>query len=226
METLEELRDKGVEEATCQSIQGFIAHAQRQIGQVERRLLRGETIAHAEKVFSVFEEHTRWVSKGKAGTPVELGVPVALIEDQHQFILHHKILWQGADVDVAVPLVSEAQALYPELRACSFDRGFHSPGNRVRLDALLDLNALPRKGYLSRADREREAEEPFAAARRAHPAIESAINGLEHRGLDRVRSHGADGFARSVALSVLAANLHRIGLLLQKRERKRRRLAA
>ena len=226
METLEELRDKGVEETTCQSIQGFIAHAQRQFGQVERRLLRGEAIAHEEKVFSVFEEHTRWICKGKAGTPVELGVPVALIEDQHQFILHHKILWQGADVDVAVPLVRAAQALYPELRACSFDRGFHSPGNRVRLDALLDINALPRKGYLSRADREREAEEPFAAARRAHPAIESAINGLEHRGLDRVRSHGADGFARTVALSVLAANLHRIGLILQKRERKRRRLAA
>ena len=226
VETLDELRDKGVEETTCQSIQGFIAHAQRQLSQVERRLLRGEAIAHEEKVFSVFEEHTRWVSKGKAGTPVELGVPVALIEDQHQFILHHKILWEGEDVDVAAPMVSEAQALYPELRACSFDRGFHSPDNRIKLDALLDLNALPRKGYLSRADREREAEEPFAAARRAHPAIESAINGLEHRGLDRVRSHGADGFARTVALSVLAANLHRIGLLLQKRERKRRRLAA
>ncbi len=123
-------------------------------------------------------------------------------------------------------MVSEAQARYPELRACSFDRGFHSPDNRIKLDALLDLNVLPRKGYLSRADREREAEEPFAAARRAHPAIESAINGLEHRGLDRVRSHGADGFARTVALSVLAAKLHRIGLLLQKRERKRRRPAA
>ena len=160
--TNDELRDKGVEETTCQSIQGFIAHAQRQLGQVERRLLRGEAIAHEEKVFSVFEEHTRWVSKGKAGTPVELGVPVALIEDQHQFILHHKILWEGEDVDVAAPMVSEAQARYPELRACSFDRGFHSPDNRIKLDALLDLNALPRKGYLSRADREREAEEPFA----------------------------------------------------------------
>ena len=175
------------------------------------------------KVFSIFEGHTRWISKGKAGTPVELGVPVAVIEDQYQLILHHKVLWEGEDVDVAVPMVQEAQALYPELRACSFDRGFHSRGNRVRLDALLDVNALPGKGYLSKADREREEEESFAAARRAHPAIESAINGLEHRGLDRVRSHGAEGFARTVALSVLAANLHRIGLILQKRERKRQR---
>ena len=210
----------------CRSITGLVAHARRQIDHVERRLLRGETIPHEEKVFSIFEEHTRWVSKGKAGTPVELGVPVAIIEDQYGFILHHKVLWEGEDVDVAVSMVQGAQALYPELRACSFDRGFHSRDNRVRLDALLDVNALPGRGYLSRADREREEEESFVAARRAHPAIESAINGLDHRGLDRVRSHGADGFARTVALSVLAANLHRIGLILQKRERKRQRLVA
>ncbi len=224
--TLDALRDQGVGELSCRSITGLVAHARRQIDQVERRLLRGETIPHAEKVFSIFQEHTRWVSKGKAGTPVELGVPVALIEDQYQFILHHKVLWAGEDVDVAVSMVQEAQALYPALRACSFDRGFHSRANRVRLDALLDVNALPGRGYLAKADRAREEEDSFAAARRAHPAIESAINGLEHRGLDRVRTHGADGFARTVALSVLAANLHRIGLILQKRERKRHRLVA
>jgi hypothetical protein len=223
VETAGALRGKGVEEGVGESIQGFIAHALRQIDQVERRLLRDETIPHEEKVFSIFEAHTRWVSKGKAGTPVELGVPVALIEDQYQFILHHQILWTGEDVDVAVPMVEEAQRLYPELRACSFDRGFHNPANRVGLDALLDVNALPGSGYLSKANREREAEASFVSARRAHPAIESAINGLEHRGLDRVRSHGADGFARTVALSVLAANLHRIGLILQKRERKQRK---
>ena len=39
--------------------------------------------------------------------------------------------------------------------------------------------------------------------RRQHPAVESAINSLEHRGLDRVRTHGTEGFARMVALSVL-----------------------
>lgn len=224
--TLDTLRERGAGEPTCQSIAGWIAHARRQMDQVERRLVRGETIPHEEKVFSIFEEHTRWVSKGKAGTPVELGVPVALIEDQHQFVLHHQILWQGEDVDVAVPLVREAQELYPELRACSFDRGFHSPANRMRLDTLLDLNALPKPGRLSRVDQQREEAESFLAARRAHPGVESAINGLEHRGLDRVRSHGADGFARTVALSVLAGNLHRLGLLLQKRERKRGRRVA
>jgi hypothetical protein len=177
--------------------------------------------AHQEKVFSVFEEHTRWISKGKAGVAVELGVPVCIVEDQFQFIVHHKILWQGGDVDVAVPMVEETQARFSDFRMCSFDRGFHSPNNRKRLDQMLDVNALPQKGYLSKADQLREQEPGLLAARRQHPAVESAINNLEHRGLERIRSHGADGFERTVALSVLAANLHRIGLLLQRRARER-----
>ena len=81
--------------AQCVVIQGFIAHARRQMDQVERRLLQDETIPHEEKVFSIFEEHTRWISKGKAGRPVELGVPVCVIEDQYQFILHHQGLVAG-----------------------------------------------------------------------------------------------------------------------------------
>ena len=224
-ETLDELRDNGVEETTCQSIEGFIAHARRQIGQVERRLLRGETIPHAEKVFSIFQEHTRWISKGKAGTPVELGVPVALIEDQHQFILHHRILWRArtwtwrrrwsGKPRRGIPICGRAASTgaFTVLRTGSISTR-SSTSTRCR-----------ERGIGPRVDREREAEESFAAARRAHPAIESAINGLEHRGLNRVRTHGADGFARAVALSVLAANLHRIGSILQKRERKRPRVA-
>ena len=227
-ESLKELEQADV--AQSGMVQSLIAHARRQIAQVDRRLLKGETVAHDEKVFSIFEEHTRWVSKGKAGCAVELGVPVCVVEDQFQFILHHKIMWEGSDTESAVPIIEETQALYPDLRVCSFDRGFHSPDNRVRLDAILDLNALPRKGRLCVAEREREEAQASAEARRQHPAVESAINHLEHRGLDRVRSRGADGFAHTVALSILAANVHRIGVLVRQRvrdaERRRRRRAA
>ena len=64
--------------------------------------------------------------------------------------------------------------MYPQLSACSFDKGFHSPGNREGLDELLEVNALPKKGRLTKADREREGEPEFRAARQAHPAVESA----------------------------------------------------
>ena len=122
-------------------------------------------------------------------------------------------------MDVAVQMVEETQARFADFRMRSFDRGFHSPNNRRRLDEMLELNALPREGFLNKVDQQRELQAEFAAMRRQHPAVESAINNLEHRGLDRVRSHGADGFERTVALAMLVVNLHRIGLLLQRRER-------
>ena len=44
---------------------------------------------------------------------------------------------------------------------------------------------------------------------------------LEQRGLDRIREKDKDGFARMVALSILAANVHRIGVIVRGRERER-----
>ncbi len=202
------------------AIDHFLWHARHQVDLVRRCLLQGETIAAGEKVHSIFEPHTRWVSKGKAGVPVELGVPVTVVEDQYQFIVHHEVMWDGHDVDVAVPVVEQVRSRFPEFIACSFDRNYHSADNRVRLDEMLDLNVLPKKGKLSEAELGREAEESFAAARKQHPAVESAINHLEHCGLDRVRTHGRRGFERTVALSVLTANTKRLGRLLHKRDRK------
>ena len=221
-----DLAAKEVSPKIINKIMYFVMHAVRQIDQIDRRLLKGETIPQNEKVFSIFEPHTRWISKGKAGRPVELGVPVCIIEDPYQFILHHEVMWTGSDVDFAVPIVEITKELFPDFCAASFDRGFHSPANRVRLDELLVDNVLPKKGRLSKADREREQGETFAAMRRQHPAVESAINNLEHRGLDRVRSKGRKGFARSVALAVVALNVHRLGRVLRQQALERHRPAA
>ncbi len=74
------------------SLDGYLKHADRQAGQIRRRVLEGEAIPHAEKVFSIFEPHTEWVNKGKAGVPVELGLKVCAVEDRHGFILHHHVM--------------------------------------------------------------------------------------------------------------------------------------
>ena len=223
---LVELVAKGEPRWKINKIAYFLKHAVQQINQIDRRLLKGETIPHNEKVFSIFEPHTRWISKGKAGRPVELGVPVCIIECQYRFILHYEIMWEGSDVDFAVPMVVTTKELFPDFCAASFDRGFHSQANRARLDEQLVDNVLPKKGYLSKADQEREQGETFAAMRRQHPAVESAINNLEHRGLDRVRSKGSEGFARTVALAVVSLNVHRLGRLLRQQARDQHRLAA
>ena len=100
-DTLATLDQRGytseVDEQKQREIEGFMQHAIRQIDQTRRRVMLGETIPHAEKVFSIFEPHTEWISKGKAGVPVELGVKVCILEDQHQFILHHQVMQKTTD---------------------------------------------------------------------------------------------------------------------------------
>jgi hypothetical protein len=68
--------------------------------QTNRRAIQGQKIPHEQKVFSIFEPHTEWLTKGKAGVAVELGLTVCIVEDQFQFILHHQVMQQAADVDI------------------------------------------------------------------------------------------------------------------------------
>ncbi len=217
------LAQAGEDEGTLRAARSYLGYVQLLADQVERRVLRGEKIPHEEKVFSIFEEHTRWCVKGKAGVPVELGVPVCIVESEHRFVMNHEVMWKGSDVDVAVGIVEGAQGLYAGLSSCSFDKGFHSPANRTRLAELLSCNAMPRKGRLSKAAKEMEGAPEFVAARQAHPAVESAINNLECRGLDRVMDRGAEGFERMIGLAILAANVHRVGRIVRDRERDRER---
>jgi len=191
--------------------------------QVDRRLLRGETIPHHEKVFSIFEPHTEWISKGKAGVPVELGLRVCIVEDQFGFILHHQVMEHTTDEAIAVSIVQETTERFGRLASASMDLGFHSPGHQTELPKLVDLPVLPKKGRLSQADRERENDPDFRRHRRAHSAVESAINALEVHGLDRCPDHGLDGFKRYVALAVVTRNIQRLGTILREQEREAER---
>jgi len=208
----------------------YIAHGERQIEQIRRRVLYGERIPHEEKVFSIFEPHTEWISKGKAGVPVELGLRVAISEDQHGFILYHQVMEKTTDDQIAIALVEQSCARFAEVRSASMDKGFHSPVNQAGLAKIIELPVVPKKGKRSAAEIERESDPQFIRLRRRHSAVESAINALEVHGLDICRDHGIDGFRRYVALAVLGRNLHRLGAILLEqeaaRERGRKKLAA
>lgn len=202
--------------AKIMMIENFILHAEHQIDQIFRRVIKGEKIPHCEKVFSIFEEHTEWISKGKAGVPQELGLKVCILEDQYGFILHHHVMVDQTDDQIAVEMVVDTQRKYSGLIGCSFDKGFHSPKNQQDLASLLDQVVLPRKGRLSKEARQKENSEKFIHARHKHAAVESAINALENHGLDRCPDHGIHGFERYVGLAILSRNIQKLGAMLQK----------
>lgn len=203
-------------------IEHYLRHADRQIDQIKRRVLEGEKVPHEEKVFSIFQPHTEWISKGKAGVSQELGVKVCIVEDQYRFILAHHVMSKTTDVEMAVPLMEKTKRRYPEFTSCSFDKGFYSPGNVKALSEILEQVVLPKKGKRNATQDEKEKEEEFAAARAKHSGVESAINALENHGLDRCPDNGVTGFKRYVGLAVLARNIQVLGMILWKQETEQR----
>ncbi len=53
--------------ARAEELQTYINYALWQIDLIKRRVLQDEKIPHEDKIFSIFEPHTEWISKGKAG---------------------------------------------------------------------------------------------------------------------------------------------------------------
>ena len=203
--------------STFMAVEYNIGHAERQMDQIRRRGIEDETIPHNEKVFSIFEPHTEWINKGKAGVAQELGLKVCILEDQFGYILHHHVMENQVDTQVAVSMVAAAQHKFESLASCSFDKGFHSADNQKELGELLEQVVLPRKGKRSAEVREMESGDGFIQARHQHSAVESAINALENHGLDRCPDHGITGFKRYVALAVLARNIQILGATLRKK---------
>ncbi len=201
-------------------IEKYICHAERQVDQIRRRVLKGKDIPHHEKVFSIFEEHTEWISKGKAGVKQELGLRVCILEDQYGFILHHQVMEQQTDEKLTVQMVTEAQRKFSNISSCSFDKGFYSPKNKIDLKKYLEKVILPKKGKSSKKDLEEKKSEEYIYLRRKHSAVESGINALENHGLDRCRDHGLKGFKRYISLAVLARNIQKLGCIIQKKKLK------
>lgn len=195
------------------SLRYFFGHLEKHLDLVRRRLMHGETIPHAEKIFSLFEPYTEWIKKGKAGNRPELGLPICVAKDQYKFILTHRVMQKQHDEEVAVPMAETLVRKYT-IRSLSFDKNFWSPRNYQVLKSLVSRLILPKKGKRNQTEYEREHSKAFKTLRRQHAGVESAINSLEHHGLNRCPDRSIDHFKNYAALGVLAYNLHQLGNIL------------
>jgi transposase, IS5 family len=198
------------------------------VNQIDRRLLKGEVIPQHEKVYSIFEEHTEWISKGKR--TAELGNLMLITTNQNHLIMDYKIMFKEKDAQQVEPLLSRLKTNHPNITidAISFDKGFWSILNyKACKDAGIEQTVMLKKGKCTKAEYAREHEASFITLRHKHSAVESNINMLEHRGLNRCMDKGKPHFERYVALSVLAYNLHLVGkeIIRQAKEKETKALA-
>lgn len=187
------------------------------INLVERRIIQEEIIDSNDKLYSIFETHSEWLSKGKKFNPVEIGHNVLIATDQFNFILYHQVLEKQMDVQITKEVTSRLVKKFPTLiQALSFDKGFYSKANKAFVEKMIPQTIMPKKGKRNKAETQHEHQARFVKLRNAHSAIESNINQLMHNGLGRCPDRGIESFKRYTALSVLAYNLHKLGEYITK----------
>lgn len=201
-------------------LQHYVELTERVCSTAYRRVILGETVPNADKIFSIFEPHTQLYRRGKASQPNQFGRLVLIFEDGTGFISHSHVLPRDAqDQDVAVTQTRIVQQRHGErIDQLSFDRGFYSPENEKELARLIEQPCLPKHGPREYADQMKTATVHFREARQRHPGVESAVGALQSgNALDRCRDRTEIGFRRYIALAILGRNLHVLGkMLIQK----------
>jgi transposase, IS5 family len=195
-------------------LERFEGLLERVVEQTERRVLSGESVTAAEKLVSLFEEHTAIIARGKAAKKTEFGRKVWLSEVEGGIVTGYRILeGNPADEKQLLPTLEDHLRLFggpPVLVAA--DRGVYSSANEQSARAMgVRRVALPKKGAKDAERQRHERQGWFRRGRRFRAGIEGRISVMKRRGqLGRCRDKGEEGFGRWIGWGVLSSNLHSI----------------
>jgi hypothetical protein len=193
--------------------------------------MKGEKIPHEEKMFSIFEEYTEWITKGKKRPNVELGKRLSITTDQYGMIIDYEIHENKTDSEVVISIADRVLDNH-RVESWSYDKGYYNKETKALLSTEIKQVIMPKKGKRTQEETAEEYTPRFKKLRNQHSAVESNINELEHRGLDRCPDKGYHAFKRYTAIGIVGYNIHRIGkqlikqaLAKQEKEQKDRKAA-
>ena len=207
---LNHIPQSSVQVAHMEVLRYFYQMLVKHIDLLERRLIKEETIPHQEKIFSIFQPYVEFIKKGKLRPNVEIGKKVAITTDQYHLIVDCLIAERQTDNQLTVSIARRIASKYA-VSSLSVDRGFSDKADREELETFIDQVIMPKKGKRNKAEKGLEEAPAFKREKNKHNAIESNINELEHRGLNRCPDRTEKNFHRYVHLAVTAYNLHKIG---------------
>jgi transposase, IS5 family len=209
-------------------IEHYCGLGRKVVEQTRRRVLEGEQVPNAEKIYSIFEPHTDLIKRGKVRTPVEFGHKILLAESAKGLITHYEVLKGNPSdeqhVEASLQRHKEAFGHAPKLYGA--DRGFFSEKNVMRCGQVgVTVVCIPQRGGKRTPEREAfEKSAAFKEGQRFRAGIEGRISVLfRGRGMKRCLAKGSERFELWVGAAVLANNLMRIASLLSKRSSRKRR---
>lgn len=181
------------------------------VDQADKRVLQGKTVAADDKLYSLFEEHTELIKRGKAGKPIEFGHKILLSQTGEKFIHHYQVLsTRCQDTDLLEPALEAHKSVFGQLpEVLAADKGFYKNMDQiVKLEKEIPTVSIGKKGRRTAEEYAREHTESFQAGQRFRAGSEGSISVLKRAfSLKRCFYKGFKNYAVSVGLAVLCHNL-------------------
>ena len=194
--------------AIGEALRRYVALARRVIEQTTRRVISGEAVPVADKLFSIFEPHTDLIMKGSRSP--EFGHKVFLSGGRSGLVLDCiPLTGNPADATLVEQFLHRHVEVFGEIPAeTAFDGGFVSKANVALLkDAGVVNAAFHKKRGVAVADMVRSTW-AFRQLTRFRAGIEGSISWLKRCfGWTRCLWRGFDSFKTYVWSSVVTANL-------------------
>lgn len=212
----------GVSETAIQRLKGRMGEetaelehytplATKVIHQAEKRILEGEMLPAEEKLYSLFEEHTELIKRGKAGKDVEFGHKILIAQNEEKFITHYQALpKRKEDKDLLEETLEAHKSLFGRApRVLAADRGFYQDREQLKkLAEEIETVSMAKKGKRTTEEKERESTEEFKKGQRFRAGSEGSISVLKRAyKLKKCLFKGFKNFAVSVGCAVFCHNL-------------------
>jgi IS5 family transposase len=189
----------------------YLPLVERILHQAHQRVIEGVMLPPDEKLYSLFEEHTELIQRGKAGQPIEFGHKILLAQTGQKFIHHYQVLEKRVeDPDLLPGTLAAHQSLFdrnPALAAA--DKGFYTSMDQIaELEKKIATVSIAKKGRRTPAEYRRETSRKFIEGQRFRAGCEGSISVLKRAfKLGKCLFKGFTNYAASVGLAVLCHNL-------------------
>jgi len=181
------------------------------VEQADRRIIQGEKVPTDEKLYSLFEEHTELIVRGKAGKPIEFGHKILIAQTGEKYIHHYEVMEKLIDdKELLLPAIESHKEMFGEYpNVVSTDKGFYESMKQIHsLEEIIPVVSISKKGRRTQAEIERETTEEFIDGQRFRAGSEGSISVLKRAfKLGKCFFKGFKNYAASVGFAVLCHNL-------------------
>ena len=181
------------------------------VEQAHRRIIQGEKVPSDEKLYSLFEEHTELIVRGKAGKPIEFGHKILVAQTGEKYIHHYNVMKKRIeDKELLLPAIEAHKEMFGEYpHVLSTDKGFYESMEQLHsLEKIIPVVSISKKGRRTQAEYERETTEEFIDGQHFRAGSEGSISVLKRAfKLGKCFFKGFKNYAASVGFAVLCHTL-------------------